>query len=381
VRPCATDGSDTCAPTAALQGESANLDLLRALAVLYVVAFHVALFFQVTHRTRPDVHALGHWGVLLFFVHTSFVLMASLERQSLADGAQAGSLFSRFMLRRCFRILPLSTIAVLAVVGLRLPLTHLRDGHFVGIAPVWRDVISNLLLAQNLTGAESIEAPLWSLPYEMQMYLVLPALFMLARRAPTRGVVLGAWVLCFASAYAWMRIDRTHRADMPAYVPCFLAGVAAYALAVVAARRRENPVAGPASGRGAPRRRWPAAAWPVALGLVTLAYLGHPSAAFGGLCCFAVALLLPHFEELRAGPIAQTCKLVARYSYGIYLSHFACIWLAFEKLGAAPPAIRVMTFLATATAMPVLLYHLVESPLISVGRRLTAPTKAGLIAG
>src|SRR5690242_15749179 len=61
--------------------DSPNLDLLRTLAVLYVVIFHLLLFFEKTNLGL--LWSIGHWGVLLFFVHTSLVLMFSLERQEM----------------------------------------------------------------------------------------------------------------------------------------------------------------------------------------------------------------------------------------------------------------------------------------------------------
>jgi len=65
---------------------SRNLDLLRSFAVLLVVGFHLAKFFnwQVAKLRVTD---FGVLGVMLFFVHTTLVLMFSLERQSAGRNA------------------------------------------------------------------------------------------------------------------------------------------------------------------------------------------------------------------------------------------------------------------------------------------------------
>ena len=110
--------------------DSANLDFLRAAAVLFVVTFHLMLFFQSDHVGRLNF-PIGHWGVLIFFVHTSLVLMYSLERQ---EGSERGApIYWSFLLRRCFRIYPLSCFVVLLIYLLRLPVGHLQDGWFSAI--------------------------------------------------------------------------------------------------------------------------------------------------------------------------------------------------------------------------------------------------------
>jgi peptidoglycan/LPS O-acetylase OafA/YrhL len=55
--------------------ESPNLDLLRATAVLTVFLAHLLIGLGV--KPREEV---GAAGVLIFFVHTSLVLMMSLSR-------------------------------------------------------------------------------------------------------------------------------------------------------------------------------------------------------------------------------------------------------------------------------------------------------------
>jgi peptidoglycan/LPS O-acetylase OafA/YrhL len=330
------------------RADSGNLDLLRSFAVLCVLVFHLLLFFG-RGRVAHGAVFLGHWGVLVFFVHTSIVLMASLERQHRSGGGRRA--FVEFMVRRGFRLLPLCWLTILAIVALDLPVGHLVRGQFVAVSTAPLDVAQNLLLIQNLGGAESLEAPLWSLPYEMQMYLVLPALFWLMSRTRTSLVMLALWGVVAAAAL-W----RHHEAevDLLDYAPCFLAGVAGYAIA---------------RGR---TRGWqlPAVWWPLAIAAATWLYLTRPSLRNGWIACLVVAIGVVFVRELRDGRLRRLVQLIARYSYGVYLAHFALIWLAFERLAGAPWLVRVAVFGATLVALPVALFHGVERPMIGVGDRV-----------
>ena len=60
--------------------QSANFDFLRANGVLMVIAFHVLAFFGIRKAGPFDLEAMAFAGFLFFFVHSSFVLMLSLER-------------------------------------------------------------------------------------------------------------------------------------------------------------------------------------------------------------------------------------------------------------------------------------------------------------
>ena len=90
---------------------SPNLDFLRAVAVLLVL-FHLLI---TTNTRLPDY--FGQFGVLLFFVHTSLVLMFSLERIE----RNKQELFITFYIRRLFRIYPLSIVCVSIIVLFHLP--------------------------------------------------------------------------------------------------------------------------------------------------------------------------------------------------------------------------------------------------------------------
>jgi len=334
---------------AAYHSDSANLDLLRSAAILFVVAFHLALFFG-GQRLDAVLWPLGHWGVLMFFVHTSMVLMFSLERQALRY--PNSGLFLQFMVRRWFRIAPLATFIVLTVVVLALPVGHLRNGQFEPVSLSFLGVLWNLLLVQNIMHTDSVIAPLWSLPYEMQMYLVLPTLFMFVRSQRSVVFMVTCWSAVVLLVSVWLRIDSHHLFDMPIYAPCFLSGVLAYRLTKLQ------------------RGSWPFFLWPIVITAITSIYMMHPSLIAGWVCCLLLGILLPQCRELPAGLIRNTCHLVARYSYGVYLSHFICIWFAFVALANENLAVRIAVFVVSTIAVPVALYHFIELPMITLGARL-----------
>lgn len=176
-------------------GHDSNLDILRSIAVLAVFLSHA---LQVMAGCRlgesfaygVDTFSLGRIGVLLFFVHTSLVLMQSLERT--ATTLAGWPLARYFYIRRAFRIYPLSVCLILLCIAFSVPAFALGvpyrwDG--------WKWLVANLLLIQNIVRVDAVSSPLWSLPFEMQIYLILPLLFLLVR-APGGGARL---VLSFTS--------------------------------------------------------------------------------------------------------------------------------------------------------------------------------------
>jgi peptidoglycan/LPS O-acetylase OafA/YrhL len=333
--------------------ESPNLDFLRSAAVLFVLGFHVLLLFEKRHSpyvTRLKIfHSIGHWGVLIFFVHTSLVLMFSLERQQIRFPGKAS--YFPFLVRRAFRVFPLSVFIVLLVTIFRLPLAYIIDGRFEAAHLGWTGVLSNLLLLQNLSHADSVIVPLWSLPYEMQMYLFLPALFLLARSTRRMWPILMLWV---AAAFAGMHaggLERLGVPDLITYAPCFLAGILAYKLTET---RRLNV---------------PAYLWPLTLALLTGVFLKYPGTRSSWYCCLLLGIVLSQFQEMRNAVTHKVFRVIARYSYGIYLTHFICIWLAFQAIDGIPDWSRWMILLVTLIVFPYACYHLIEEPMIRAGEK------------
>lgn len=347
--------------TARVRGfESANLDVLRAIAVLCVYAAHLLQVFGIDRLVgRVTIFDAGQTGVLIFFVHTSLVLMLSLERMS----ARGGAWVALFYTRRAFRIYPLSVLTVLILMAAQVPPFPTQPWMWPG----WRTVAANLTLTQNLTGHASYPSVLWSLPYEIQMYLLLPALFLAVQAAPFVWLPLGLWLADVATAATLVACGR-NVPDLIWFAPCFLGGIVGYRLWRL-------------------KRRLPFALWPVLIvctiglrtaGTATGFTYGPAFAAHAG--CLLLGLSAPLFREMPAGWLRWFAGAVARYSYGIYLSHTAVFWLAFVRLSHWPLPARFAICAALSVVAPVALYHLVEKPMMAAGVRLTAsPRRAPAI--
>jgi peptidoglycan/LPS O-acetylase OafA/YrhL len=332
-----------------------NLDFLRAVAVLVVLFSHLAYFAGLTDLGHLRINWLGVIGVYFFFVHTCFVLMLSLERQW--KGQSAFQLFGAFMIRRIFRIYPLSLAAIFLILVFRLPQAELHPGHFVGASADLARIASNLLLVQG--PGRSLLSVMWSLPYEMGMYLLLPWLLLFLRPNRLLWRVAAIWSFAVLVAASFLSyVGWSIRDDFIAYVPCFLPGVIAYQLQ----RTR--------------RRKLPAFIWPCVVLFVIPLYLYKQNliADFrikSWILCLTIGLSAPFFAQISGRWITTPARLIAKYSYGIYLTHTFCIWLAFEKLHKVLPRIaRYGLFVVLVTGLPVVFYHSLEEPMIRVGKRV-----------
>ncbi len=278
------------------RSDSGNLDLIRAVAVLSV-------FFAHLYDINTGGHALLGWhfaqmGVLTFFVHTSLVLMLSMERTKIEGKA----LFAAFYLRRFFRLYPLSMFCVTVAMFLN------RSGyHAPAYLFTWRDYLSNMALTVNLTYTDTMVGGLWTLPLEVQMYLTLPFLFLLGR-VRSAGLLFAIWMASVPLAILQLHVSG--RLSVLGYAPCFIAGVIAWKLSLRAPRRF-------------PGWLWPGAfmaTWPLFL------FATHEhDMYYRWVFCLALGLAIPHFQEIRFRPLSAAAHVVAKYSYGIYLSHVAVI--------------------------------------------------------
>lgn len=335
---------------------SPNLDILRAIAVLTVVIDHFVPTLHHRDWIIPDTLAewtlhIGHAGVLAFFVHTSLVLMYSLER----IGHQGWDMVWRFYVRRALRIYPLALAAIALVVALGWPEAPWK--HATTVEHDARTIAANLLLVQNLWTGTNLLTPLWSLPYEVEMYIVLPALYLVARRDDALRWLSAALVTAIVGGWLLNKIQHGHM-NLAAYIPCFLAGVLCYVL--------RDQIRPRLSGR-----LW----WLFVLAAVAT-YCGAHTVSdrliywLGWAYSLAIAVAIPLFEDSPIRWLNRAAEKVAMYSYGIYLLHVPAlhlvyiVWRPGEKTlaGTLSPAainyaVEFPIFLALTAVGSVVAYH------------------------
>jgi len=317
-----------------------NLDLLRSIAVWLVVVEHTLLAMHYRWIGSWDIGWLGVVGVFMFFVHTSLVLMMSLERHPDAQS---------FYVRRVLRIYPLAIAAILITVAFHIPTMHDVSGDTYFQWPGFKNIVSNMLLLQNMLWAGNILGVMWTLPLEIDMYLLLPFLFFYIRRDYALWPTAFLWCVTVLYARTSMQPDDNR---FLVCIPYFLSGVISYILF-----RKVKP-------------RLPPFLMPAWIIVLLCAFMARPSWRNGWWLTIALGVSLPFFRSLRSRWIAEGSKHIARYSYGIYLAHPFCIVIGVNLMQHYNIALRMAAILVSLAVIVVPAYHYLEKPMIDFGARL-----------
>lgn len=163
-----------------------QLDGLRAVAVTAVLLAH--FWSQIFVDTIPT----GHYGVVLFFVLSGYLITGILLRcRALREEGQGlGSLLGRFYGRRALRLIPPLWLAIAVYAWLMPSFRVDAPWHFL--------YASNALFALR-EGWDPTAGHLWTLAIEEQFYVVWPLVILLA---PRRWLV-PATVVLLAAAPLW----------------------------------------------------------------------------------------------------------------------------------------------------------------------------------
>lgn len=174
------------------QGYRPDIQGLRALAVLFVIANHI------NSKWLPG----GYFGVDIFFVISGYVVGGNLIRNFNVEGFS----IVRFYKDRILRIAP-AYLWMLAITSALASIVMLpKDFKFFLDSLSWSLLfLSNYFFANfgDYFAPESYELPLlhtWSLAIEMQFYLILPIAFLFLSKA-FKSVKHLVWIIAAFSAF------------------------------------------------------------------------------------------------------------------------------------------------------------------------------------
>ena len=350
-------GSERC--TVAANTRRPDIQGLRAVAVLVVVAFHAGL-------PMPG----GFVGVDMFFVISGYVITAMLEREWQVSRRIA---FARFYIRRFKRLTPALalTVAVTILAGALIlsPLGPQQTAAKTGIGAMF--LAANAVIA-NTTG-DYFDAPaatnpllnLWSLSVEEQFYLLFPLLLLLGWKLGRRTAVSIVAVVSIGSFAAALAGTTGYGGGLFGfYSPLSRAwefGVGAL-VALLSLRFRNNRAAGGALVGAA-----------LLLASLWLIDDGTPfPSAWTLLPVIGTALLI--MSGASAHPVSRLLGsrpmvAIGDWSYSIYLWHWPLIVLAGIALPNLP---HVAVYAAACCLLPAIAsYRFVEEP---IRNREFAPT-------
>jgi peptidoglycan/LPS O-acetylase OafA/YrhL len=188
---------------------------------------------------------------------------------------------------------------------------------------------------------------------------MLPVLYIFFNSKPP--LKLSLLILIASTFAASVQPHITSRASVVQFIPCFLGGVFSFNLFSKSIPKKSSWIL-----------------FPVFLLAVSLLYLGvefinpntHHPQWLGWVLCLGTGIALPYFANIPQNGFASLCKIIARYSYGIYLFHIIALWFAFSVCKDFSQFLQWTIFLTICCFFPVLTYHLIEKPLIQMGNQI-----------
>lgn len=345
----------------------ADIDGLRAVSILLVVAFHAGL-------ARLSG---GYVGVDVFFVLSGYLITGLLLKEYDAHGRIR---LTEFYARRARRLLPMAAIvlSVTTVAGLWVlpPLSRvelLKDARAAALYVAnWR-YSSQATAYSDAEVTDSLLLHYWSLSVEEQYYVLWPLLIMVAgwlatriarlRFRPTLLGMLGTVVVASLAASVLLTERMGPAAYYATHTRLWEMGVGALlAFAVPRLHRLPRPAAELLSIAGvtaivvAAMTYSAESAFPGWLALVPV--LGTAAVIVGGHDGRTVLSSLLSLAPMTA---------LGRWSYGWYLWHWPAIGLALLWNAERPVPLARSTVIAGAVVLSLLVsigsYKLVETPL------------------
>lgn len=312
-----------------------ELDALRGLAALAVVAFHFTTHYaqQIGHVEPLSLgFPPGNYGVQLFFLISGFVIFMTLERTRDAMD---------FVVSRFSRLFPAYWAAILVtaavVYSVDLPAQRL---------PL-RDLALNFTMVQQILGAEDLDGSYWTLEVELFFYAQMLLWFLLGQLKRMHWII-ALWLLLTVvygeTEHLHLHFSYTVRELLILrHIPFFALGILFYRLWTRPSERVLNLCF-------------------IAASLATIGFAYVPVLLLvASVCCTVFALLVSGALRWLAHP---SFAFLGAISYSLYLLHqaigFAFIhWLEHHGVGSIAAIGGALLLVLTLAAA---LTFLVERP-------------------
>lgn len=334
----------------------ARLDTFRAIAALLVVHQH-----YFSPLLPPELRLDASFGVSFFFVLSGFLITGILLEDR---DKPRGAALAQFYIRRSFRILPLYYFVLLFGLALNIP-------GFWNSLPWSPLYMVNVGIMVHDFGYFAHVAHFWTLAIEEQFYLLWPFVVLFTRR-----VWIVACAIVVASALFRLGLFVTGSNFLYSLNVLGAGDVLAIGALGAIACRKFGPVRVERVLRPLLLVSVPA----VICAILNPVYPILPPAIFlsAGLTFGGFAFLWLVVLAERDGPEGSSwggliLPAIGRISYGIYVWHFVLLWLdpMLQAYGWPTLLVRCTCLVATFAASW-LTYHLLESPLRSLGRKIAS---------
>lgn len=350
-----------------------GLDVLRALAIIFVLLSHSRFFLVPAIPEARYLQLGGFWGVELFFVLSGLLIGRIIVKEVIEE--ETFSLIT-FWKRRWYRTIPNYSLFLFLNILYLLTVSY-------SAAPIWK----YFLFMQNFAWEHPLFFPeSWSLAVEEMFYLIFPILVVVLMRLKFKSerafLMAGISILFLSTTFRFLHVYFTNPNwnDGVRTIVIYRLDALMYGILSALYLHRKKTI----------RRRAKYAFSGAGVTLLTMSALVFFSAdrdqdffsrtALFSITSLGFALLMPAVMD---SPVPSSSFLegfwrkIALWSYSLYLSNFLvhnliqALWLQAAEKTVFNSLVATLVFISTSVLVSALVYHHYELPMMKLRDKAT----------